>query len=196
MATIRHWRLDPHRRVSLLVGTAAVLTISSWAGYLLAFSAGVTGVAQSPVGCSCHSATPNANGAVTVSITGPSGVLPGSTNAYTISVSGGPPPGGGGFNLVADMGTLIAGANNSLVGGELTHSNATQRSWSFTWTAPNANTTAHFYAVSQSCNLNGTNQGDSWNWYGGAVSTPFSITVSAPTPTGRRSWGHLKTIYR
>ncbi len=166
----------PHRPSwYLALGVAAGVTV--WAGYVMAHSSGMTGVAQSSNGCSCHSQAPNANGAVTVSITGPASVQTGSTSAYTITVSGGPPGTEGGFDLKADAGTLVAGTGTWTTGTELTHADNTQRSWSFTWTAPAAGTTAHFYAIAQSCNGSGTS-GDSWNWYGGAVNTPFTITVS------------------
>ncbi len=181
---MRLLRFDRHRGVSRLVGTAVVVAITLWAGYVLARPDGMTGVAQSATGCSCHSSTPNANGAVTVSVMGPIAVQPGSTHTYTIWVTGGPAGTVGGFNLKADAGTLIAGPNNKVVGGELTHSNPDQRSWNFDWTAPSTNTTAHFYAVAQACNGNGNNQGDSWNWYGAAVNTPFNITVDSSVGVG------------
>ncbi len=178
--------LESHHRRSVprFLGAAVMAGLTLWAGSLLARSTGITGVAQSATGCSCHSSTPNANGAVTVSIVGPIAVQPGSTHAYTISVTGGPATTLGGFNLRTDAGTLIAGPNTEVSSGELTHSNPNQRSWDFDWTAPNTNTTAHFYAVTQACNGSGNTQGDSWNWYGGAVNTPFSITVNSNVGVG------------
>ncbi|MEK6987918.1 MAG: choice-of-anchor V domain-containing protein, partial [Candidatus Thermoplasmatota archaeon] len=84
----------------------------------------------------------------------------------------------GGVNLKATAGTLIAGPNNKLEAGELTHSNSSSRSWSFNWRAPATEGAVNLYAASQACNGSGTG-GDSWNWYGGAVNTPFPITVSS-----------------
>ena len=168
-----------HGYAPRMLGAGLTVTLTLWAGYLLARSDGMTGVAQSATGCSCHSSTPNANGAVTVTITGPQAVQPASTRAYTITVSGGPAATKGGFNLKAQAGTLIAGLNTQVVGGELTHSNPDSRSWSFNWTAPATEGTVNLYAAAQACNGNGNNQGDSWNWYGGTVNTPFPITVSS-----------------
>lgn len=167
-----------HGHAPRMLGAALTVTLTLWAGYLLARNDGMTGVAQSATGCSCHSSTPNANGAVTVTITGPQAVQPASTSTYTITVSGGPAGTTGGFNLKATAGTLIAGLNSKIVGGELTHSNSSSRSWSFNWTAPATQGTVNLYAASQATNGSGSN-GDSWNWYGGAVNTPFPITVSS-----------------
>lgn len=165
--------------VATVVGAATL-----WAGLLLARPDGMTGVAQSASGCSCHSSTPNANGPVTVSISGPQAVRPGTANSYTISVSGGPAGTEGGFNLKAQAGTLIAGVDCQLVGGELTHFSPDFRTWHFSWQAPATDEVVNLYAVSQACNGNGNNQGDSWNWYGGAVNTPFPITVSSLVGVG------------
>ena len=120
---------------------------------------------------------------MTVSISGPQIVQPGSTNSYTVSVSGGPATTTGGFNLKAAGGTLIAGANNQLLSGELTHLSRDFRTWSFTWKAPAVDGTVNFYAAAQGVNGSSTS-GDSWNWYGGAVNTPFPITVSSLVGVG------------
>ena len=173
-----------HRYSPRLLTATVVAGTMLWAGLLLARSTGLTGVAQSATGCSCHSSTPNANGPVTVTISGPQAVLPSSTNSYTISVSGGPATTMGGFNLKAAGGTLIAGANNQLLSGELTHLSRDFRTWSFTWQAPATEGQVNFYAVAQAVNGTGNNNGDSWNWYGGAVNTPFPITVSSLVGVG------------
>ncbi len=173
-----------HGYAPRLVGTLLTLTVTLWAGYLFARSSGMTGVAQSPNGCSCHSSTPNANGPVTVTITGPQAVRPDSIGTYTITVSGGPAATKGGFNLKAQAGTLIAGPNTNIVGGELTHSNPDSRSWSFDWKAPATEAPVNLYAVAQATDGAGGNSGDSWNWYGGAVNTPFPITVSSTVGVG------------
>ena len=175
---------DQHRYAPRLLTATVVTGAMLWAGLLLAKSSGITGVAQSPTGCSCHSSTPNANGPVTVSISGPQTVQPSSTNTYTVSVSGGPATTPGGFNLKAAGGTLIAGANNQLLRGELTHLSRDFRTWSFTWQAPATEGQVNFYAVAQAVNGTGNNNGDSWNWYGGAVNTPFPITVSSLVGVG------------
>ncbi len=156
----------------------AALALGFGAANLHAYSDGVSGKAQSAQGCSCHSTSPNANGAVTVSISGPQGVQPGATASYTISVAGGPSGTTGGFDLAKTGGTWVPGANTQVLGSDLTHSVGTQRTWSFQWTAPATAGTYSLYAVAMSTNGGGTS-GDSWNWYGGAVNTAFTITVSS-----------------
>jgi len=174
-----------------------VLSVSLiWTGYLAAHSSGQFGVCDASDGCRCHSQTPNANGDVTVSISGPQVVDAGSTNSYTISVAGIPAGTTGGFNLCASGGTLIAGTGMQLDTGELTHSNPDNRSWTFEWTAPSSGAANYeFLAVAQATN-GGQTSGDSWNWYGDAQGTPFSITVVGPLPTVPTTWGLLKAQYR
>lgn len=166
-----------------------------WAAHLMASSGGRTGISASANGCSCHSSSANAGGAVTVSITGPQTVEAGSVSDYTIAVTGGPSGTAGGFDLSANGGTLTAGTGSKISNGELTHSSGGRRSWSFKWTAPPATGTYRFVAVGQPTNGSGTS-GDSWNWYGGAAGAPFNITVTAPTPVARTSWGRVKAQYR
>src|SRR5512134_1745671 len=97
-----------HRRMALAAFTgAAVLAV--WAGDPLARGDGVSGRAQSATGCSCHSSTPNSNGAVTATIIGPTSVAPSSTHSYTITVTGGPAGSAGGFDLLASSGTIAPG---------------------------------------------------------------------------------------
>jgi hypothetical protein len=178
-----------------LLGVLVTASLVCWTAHLMASTGGRTGGSTSTTGCSCHSSSPNTGGAVTVSITGPQTVQTGSTSAFTISVTGGPSGTTGGFNLSADGGTFTAGAGNKVSSGQLTHSDGTRRSWSFQWTAPASSGTYHFYAVGQPTNGSGTG-GDSWNWYGGAAGTAFTITVDAVTPVLNASWGRLKAKYR
>ena len=81
---------DPHsfgRRILV----ATILCVSTlWAGFLLARSGGRFNEALTADGCECHNASPDASGDVTVNITGPQNVTAGSTNAYTLFVTGGP----------------------------------------------------------------------------------------------------------
>lgn len=157
--------------VSILLGSLLL------AGRSAARPTGITGLAQSATGCSCHSSTPNENGLATVAITGPQIVAPGAIANYTISVSGGPASTKGGFNLVADSGTLVPGPDCQLLNGQLTHFSPDYRTWHFSWQAPSTGGGGSFYAVAQAVDASGTNRGDSWNWYGGAVNTPFPITL-------------------
>lgn len=156
-----------------------LLGITLWSGHLLARSGGRIGHAQDPDGCSCHGTSPNGVGPVAVVISGPEAVAPNAVANYTISVYGGSADSlEGGFNLQTDSGMLIAGANNQLDTGELTHVDDQSRSWDFSWQAPASEGTANFYAISLSADGSGTG-GDSWNWYGGAVGTPFPIQVTS-----------------
>lgn len=180
---------------SALILVVMVLCTGLWAGYLYARSGGVSGVCDQPDGCSCHDDLPNANGTVTVTITGPQMVSQGATNTYTLTVSGGPSGDTGGFNLCADGGTLIPGTGSELGSGELRQSNGNNRSWSFDWTAPATPGTRSFVAVAQATNGSGSS-GDSWNWYGDAQGTPFQIEVLGPVPVLPRTWGSLKALYR
>jgi len=183
------------KRLPKLLGALVTASLAFWAACLLADGSGRTGVSTSASGCNCHGSTPNASGAVTVSITGPQTVAAGSTNAYTISVSGGPSGTKGGFDLSANGGTLVAGTGSKVSGSELTHSNNSQRIWSFTWTAPATAGSYGFAAVGMASNGSGTG-GDSWDWYGDAAAAPFAIVVESPTPTTRKSLGALKSRYR
>lgn len=174
-----------------------VLALSvCWAGFLAARSTGRIGECATSDGCDCHDKTPNANGDVTVTVAGPDTVDAGATNGYRIWLSGGPSGNTGGFNLCASGGTLIAGSGCKVDTGELTHSNGDNRFWLFEWIAPMAApATYEFTAVAQATDGAQTS-GDSWNWYGGAQGTPFTITVVPPTPVLPTSWGRLKARYR
>src|SRR5215469_12560759 len=79
---------------------------------------------------SCHS-----NGTKpTVTISGPTSVTSGSTNSYTLTVSGG---GNGGLDVASTGGTFTAGSTTQVMGGEITHTTANStHSWTFSWTAP------------------------------------------------------------
>lgn len=173
MTPRRHALVTPR-----LFGAIITMCIALWAAYLLADGSGRTGVSTSGNGCSCHGSTPNAAGAVSVSITGPQTVLAGSTSSYTLSVAGAPSGTTGGFDLSANGGTLAAGTGSRVSGSDLTHSNNSRRSWSFTWTAPATAGSYRFAAVGMASNGSGSG-GDSWNWFGGAAASPFAITVGA-----------------
>ncbi len=180
-------------RINLTVMVVTLIMVV-WAGYLAGNSGGRVGVCEAVTGCSCHGTTPNGNGDVTVTISGPQDVLIGTTHSYTIEVSGGPSGTTGGFNLCASGGTLIPGAGNEESQGELTHSNGDNRSWTFEWTAPDSETGVDFVAVSMATDGSQTG-GDSWNWYGNAAGEGFSVTVSATVPVKPLTWGKLKKQY-
>ena len=182
------------QRIAVTVLTVT-LAMALWAGYIYARTGGVGDLCEAAQGCDCHSDMPNANGAVTVAITGPQSVDVGTTNSYTISVTGGPSGTTGGFNLCADGGTLVAGPGTVAASGQLIHTNADNRSWTFEWTAPDTETSVEFTAVGQATDGAQT-RGDSWNWYGGSAGSPFSITVTGPVPVEPITWGLLKDRYR
>ena len=173
----------------------AVLIMGLWAGILYARSGGISGTCAEPDGCSCHGDLPNDGGAVTVDISGPQIVDYGTTASYTITVTGDPSGTTGGFNLCADMGTLVPGTGTELRSGELTHSDGDSRSWTFDWTAPGAEGTANFTAAGLGSNGSGTG-GDFWNWYGDTQGAPFAITVNGPVPALPTTWGMIKALYR
>ena len=176
--------MPDRKSVRRVIVTTALGALALWSAEVMAHSTGSPGLAQSPTGCSCHNTAPNQNGAVTVTITGPQAVAPGATYAYTISVSGGPGGTTGGVDLHATGGRLIAGTGTAIESGDLVHSDATHRSWPFSWTAPGTQGNYNFYAIGMSSN--GTFGADSWNWYGGAVNTPFIISVDSLVDVGDR----------
>ena len=188
--SLRHRIVSP--RALSLVLTA---TTMFWAAYLFAYASGRSGVAKSSNGCNCHSSSANANGPVTVTLTGPQTLSAGSTGTYTLSVTGGPSGAKGGFDLSMDTGALVTGTNTKVSSGDLVQSNNSSRSWTFQWTAPATVGTVNLYAVGMASSGSGSS-GDSWNWYGGSAGSPFAIDVTAPTPTLRSSLGGLKLRYR
>jgi hypothetical protein len=152
------------------------------AGTVFADMNGRTGKAQSATGCNCHGTTRTAS--VVTTITGPQSVTTGSTNQYTVSVSGGFAGTLGGFNLNASGGTLAAGANNQVSGTEVTHLDPNSRSWTFSWTAPATAGPQNFWAIAQVVDGGLDTSGDMWNWFGGVVNTPFAITVTNAAGVG------------
>lgn len=152
------------------------------AGAVSADVNGRTGKAQSTTGCSCHGTTRTSS--VTTTITGPQSVTTGSTNQYTVSVTGGFAGTQGGFGLKASGGTLTAGANNQVSGTEVTHMDANSRSWTFSWTAPATAGTQNFWAIAQVVDGGLDTSGDMWNWFGGVVNTPFAIAVTSAAGVG------------
>ncbi|MCB0083053.1 MAG: PQQ-dependent sugar dehydrogenase, partial [Caldilineaceae bacterium] len=93
----------------------------------------------------------------TVTINGPASVAAGSTNLYTLLISGGPAVTGGLNVSVSDeRGVLTPGGpDTQTLLGELTHSapkafSGNQLAFEFTWTAPSYNDTVTFYAAGNS----------------------------------------------
>jgi glucose/arabinose dehydrogenase len=133
----------------------------------------------------CH-----ASGAAlpTVTISGPEAVTAGATNAYRLTITGGPAVVGG-FNVSTEAGIGVlspGGSDTQLITGELTHTapkpfSAGSVSLDFFWTAPASNDTVTFYGAGNSANGNGELTGD------GVAATVVDVTVSGssgtPAPT-------------
>jgi hypothetical protein len=156
----------------------AAFVVAAGAGRLAAHSNGVSGKCASPTGCSCHGAAANGNGNVVVDIAGPTTVAPGLSGHYTLTVSGDPAGTTGGMGIMASAGTLVPGTGTKLSSTELVHSDNLWRSWTFDWQAPATEGAYNFQAIAMCDNNDGSTDGDSWNWFGGAAGTPFAITVS------------------
>lgn len=135
--------------------------------YVFGYHSGITGRTQkNGVGCTCHgsSFTP----AVSVVIDGPTSLIPGQTETYTVTITGGPLVAGG-TNIAASAGTLVPGTGLRLENSELTHQAPKTSSngnvvFSFTYTAPATEGTITLYANGNSVNLDGTNSNDQWNF--------------------------------
>ena len=156
----------------------AGLVVAAAAGRLAAHSNGVSGKCASPTGCSCHGSAPNGYGNVVVDIQGPTALAPGGSGHFTLTVSGDPAGTTGGMDLKASAGTLVPGIGTKLSSGEVVHSDNTHRSWSFDWQAPVTEGSYNFQAIALCDNNDGSADGDSWNWFGGAAGTPFGVMVS------------------
>ena len=135
--------------------------------YVLGYSGGITGVTKkNGNGCTCHGNSPTA--AVSVVIDGPASLLPGQTETYTVTVTGGPLVAAG-TNIAASAGSLTPGAGLRLASSELTHQEphtvaAGKVVFTFTYTAPATEGAVTLYANGNSVNLNGANSNDQWNF--------------------------------
>lgn len=133
------------------------------------YSTGITGITQkNGDGCVCHD--PVADPTVTVRIWGPTQVLPGSSNTFTVSLKGGPAVKGG-FNAAVKTGSLTTtDPGVQVMQGELTHTTprvfgaADSVYWTFSYTAPGTLGYDTLYATSNSVNGDGQpTDADSWN---------------------------------
>ena len=160
-----------------------------------AFSIGQTSdqfMPNAASGCNnCHSGgtTP------TVSLTGPTSVLPGSTNVYTFTINNPATQAKGGFNVAAPDGIFSIGgpdsvrtqilANGSTGALEITHLGAKVAvsgvtTFTFQWTAPNSFTSVALTGWGNAVNFDHTNMGDA------AASSTLVVSsagVQASTPT-------------
>ncbi|MEZ4712332.1 MAG: choice-of-anchor V domain-containing protein [Caldilineaceae bacterium] len=115
----------------------------------------------------------------TVTISGPASVAAGSTNLYTLLISGGPAQTGGlNVSVSNQRGVLTpAGADTQTLLGELTHSapkafSGNQLAFQFTWTAPTYNDTVTFYGAGNSSDNQQSLTGD------GIGVTTFNVQVT------------------
>lgn len=169
-----------------------LLAISTlgYALYVQGNSGGRTGATQlNGNGCTCHG---TASSAVSVTISGPDTVLIGSTNTYTVAITGGPLVRAG-TNIATSSGTLdiVLGSGLRKVGNELTHStpkapvnNAV--SFEFTFTAPTTAGSVTLYANGNSVNFNGNSAGDQWNF---APNKTIVVSTTSSAPTQSRPVG-------
>lgn len=135
--------------------------------YVFGYHSGITGrTKKNGVGCTCHANSPSTN--VSVVIDGSATLLPGQTETYTVTISGGPLAAAG-TNIAASAGSLTPGAGLRLASSELTHQEPIIPSsgkvvFTFTYTAPATEGTVTLYANGNSVNLDGTNGNDQWNF--------------------------------
>ncbi len=171
---------------TLFILTVLSLSTLGYALYVQGSSGGRTGATQlNGEGCVCHGAP---SSAVSVTILGADTVLIGSTNTYTVRITGGPLVRGG-TNIATSSGTLdvVAGSGLRKVSNELTHASPKAPvnnavSFEFTFTAPATAGSVTLYANGNSVNFNGNSAGDQWN-FAPNKTVVVSATSSAPMQT-------------
>jgi mono/diheme cytochrome c family protein len=165
---------------ALLLSSLSILLATSNAFADANGRAGYSGVTRSCTNCHTNVAT-----LPMVTLSGAQSVTVGSTNTYTLTVSGGPGVSAG-MDVSANGGTLAATmADTKMSGSEVVHSSPTAMpggtaTYTFSWTAPTANGTYTIYAAGLSSNNAGNDTGDAT-----AVTTLMvAVTgATAPTPT-------------
>lgn len=133
--------------------------------YVFGFSTGITGFSGMNGGNSCNNCH---QGGITpeVTIAGPQVMLPGATQIYSLTISGGQEISGGLGVAVTDGDLLSLGSDTQLSGNEIIHTapkSANQDGdvvFSYTWTAPVITGTVTMYGAGNSVNGNGSNSGD------------------------------------
>ncbi len=130
----------------------------------------------------CHkNATTNA--AVTLTLKGPQSITVGKIGAYTLSVSSKITSTRGGFTISNTGGLFLAGRNTrtSSRGGMITHSNAFQRNWSFSYWDRTKTGLRSFYAVGLTADGNKKNSNDAIGFWGPTSTkpgTPFRVFIN------------------
>lgn len=163
-----------HIRSFLLLG---VIGVSSTAA---ASSSGITHMSgKTTATCTnCH----YGGTAPTVELSGPTTVLPGSTNTYRLTLTGGAAMVGGADVAVDNASaTLVPGAGMRAIAGELTHASPQaftngELSFEFSLRAPSQEGKVTLYASGNSANGDRGPGGDN------AATTTLDVTVSATPP--------------
>lgn len=192
------------RTLALCLTFAGTIAI---AGSAHAFSSGVSSGILGPSGCNavgCHGSLPGTLPAV--SLTGPTTVIEGDTNEYTLTIFSPPGQPDGGLNVSSLLGDFLIGGADSAgttvvpsgAGGnsDITHFGAkagtgTDVTFTFLWTAPMSPGPATIDAWGNAVNSNGTAFGD------GATFTSLAITVDpAPLPPvpGTSPWAQAGLV--
>lgn len=172
---------------SITIGAFVLAIFGLLVGVAGARPGGINGYSGNPatnggdICDACHSAgsTP------TVTLSGPTSVATGSTQTYTLTVSGGQEVAGGLDVSVTDGSLAVSDPGTYLRQGEITHSEPRavdgggSVSWTFNWTAPGQAATVTMYGAGNSVNLADGRRGDfpnkdvlTINVTGGGVSTP------------------------
>src|SRR5436309_425818 len=186
-------RIEERVRVSFFKGeknmnpkilfVLALLLAATQQARLSAYPSGISGYSGNPASNGGRTCTNCHNGGKipTVSLSGPLSVVPGATNTYVLTISGGQSLFGA-LDVSATAGTLaVFESGTKLLNGEVTHTGpkavkAGTVSFSFKWTAPSTAGTASLYGAGLSTNGSGTG-GDEVSLKSLAVSVQ-----SAPQP--------------
>jgi hypothetical protein len=154
---------------------------------IMAHSYGMTGVTLkgSNPGCTCHNPTPTSG--VNVRIIGPSTLRAGDTATYALKIVGGPLMAAG-CDIASSNGNLILSSLETFLQRlpegsdfELTHISPKAPSpdtvtYTFRFVAPNTpGVSSIIYANGNSVDLDGTNNGDNWNF---AANKTISVTTA------------------
>jgi len=151
------------KKSSFLISVVIMLSLTV---IIYGFSGGITGkTKKNGNGCTCHG---NFSQNVNVSIEGPEVMNIGTTENYSVTISGGPLVAAG-TNISASAGNLTAGEGLQLLSGELTHQQPKLPSnnkvtFTFSLTAPLTEGEVTLFANGNSVNLDGSNSGDQWNF--------------------------------
>jgi len=165
-----------------------------------AFSFGQTSdqfIPNAALGCNntnCHSGGTKP----TVSLTGPTSVLPGSTNIYTLTINNPATQPRGGLNVAAPGGIFSTGGSDAaqtqtLANGktgalEITHLGPKSAvsgvtTFTFQWTAPNSFTSVTLTGWGNAVNFDHTSKGDAASVSSLVVSNGAQAPTSTPSPT-------------